>query len=207
MRVLIIDNHDSFVHNITGLLQSIRNHDDRFRGLRWDIALNDEADPETALLYDALILSPGPGLPSEAGRLMETVKACAGSVPMLGICLGFQAIAETFGASLRQLPSPRHGHPSRLTCIDEKDPLAGSLAGTTPVVGRYHSWIVDKDTLPPELTATSFDEEGNVMSLRHLTLPVFGTQFHPESVITDCGRRLLAAFLAIASGQPPPLAP
>ncbi len=73
-------------------------------------------------------------------------------------------------------------------------------------MGRYHSWIVDKDTLPPELTATSFDEEGNVTPLRHLTLPVFGTQFHPESVITDCGRRLLAAFLAIASGQPP-LAP
>lgn len=198
MRVLVIDNHDSFVHNIIGLLQELRSNDDRFSGLQWDIVLNDDAAPARALLYDALILSPGPGLPCEAGRLMETVKACAGRIPMLGICLGFQAIAENFGATLRRLPSPRHGHPSRLTRIDKEDPLAGSLADASPVVGRYHSWVVDTATLPSELAATSFDEEGNLMSLRHRELPVFGTQFHPESVITDCGRPLLAAFLALA---------
>lgn len=196
MRILIIDNYDSFVHNIVGLLRELRDRRG-FNGLEWERVYNDRVEMEAVGEYDALILSPGPGIPKEAGAMPELLHRHASRLPVLGVCLGFQAIAERFGAELRQLPIPRHGHPTRLCHMDPEDPLVGSLANHTPppTVGRYHSWVVDSNTLPPELTATSFDEEGNIMSFRHRNLPVFGTQFHPESIITDCGGEILANFL------------
>lgn len=194
MRILIINNHDSFVFNIVELLREI-SRDRDFRNLQWDMEMNDEIDIPGALTYDALILSPGPGIPEEAGQLMELMEKCANHLPILGICLGFQAIGEYFGAKLHKLPTPKHGHRSILRNIDPHDAVMGSLADRKVAVGRYHSWVIDRDTLPAELIATSFDEEGNIMSLRHKTLPVFGTQFHPESIITDCGQQILSAFL------------
>lgn len=197
MRVLIIDNHDSFVYNIVGLLENIRRQSD-FAGMEWMRVLNDDVSPESALDYDAIILSPGPGLPCEAGYLMPTLAECADRRPIFGICLGFQAIARHFGASLMRLPLPRHGHPGRLVAVDPHDPVIGCLAGEEHIIGRYHSWIVDPQSLPPSLIPSSYDDEGNVMSLRHRELPIFGTQFHPESIITDCGERIMTAFLHLA---------
>lgn len=200
MKILVIDNHDSFVYNITGLLHTIRNKN-VFPDFEWRIVLNDEVNPDDAMHYDGLILSPGPGIPEEAGNLMEVVQKCVGHVPILGICLGFQAIAESYGALLSRLSSPRHGHLSHLVNIDRQDPLIGALADSSPSVGRYHSWIVKPSSLPEELIPTSFDEEGNLMSFRHKILPLFGTQFHPESIITDCGQHIFKAFLSLVSKQ------
>lgn len=197
MRVLIIDNRDSFVHNICGLLESV-GKDNPDYCLEWDIVGCDYIDIESVHNYDAVILSPGPGIPSEAGRLMDMVKACAGRVPMLGICLGMQAIAEIYGGTLRQLEFPRHGHKSFLKCVDPADPIVGNLARRRTAVGRYHSWVVDLESLPDCLVASSFDEEGNIMSLRHRILPIFATQFHPESIISDCGLEIMEAFLEVA---------
>lgn len=200
LRILIIDNYDSFVYNIIGLLGEIQS-----RGVvpdfEWRVVMNDAVDIKEAGEYDAIILSPGPGVPQEAGRMTEVLDKYVRCKPVFGVCLGFQGIAEYFGARLRQLPYPRHGHLSRLQDVDESDPLMGSLASGSAVVGRYHSWVVDEQTLPQELAATSFDEDGNLMSLRHRELPVFGTQFHPESIISDCGDRILEAFLKIAAGN------
>lgn len=193
MRILIIDNYDSFVYNIVGLLREIR-LGDAVDSLEWDVRLNDDVDLGDIPCYDAVILSPGPGLPCEAGKMPEILAQFAERIPMFGICLGFQAIAERFGGRLTQLPAPRHGHKSHLSRIDGSDPVMGHLAGREPAIGRYHSWVVDPGSLPAALVATSYDEEGNVMSLRHMRLPLFGTQFHPESIITDCGRSLLEAF-------------
>ena len=194
MRVLVIDNHDSFVYNIVGLLRNIRRRPD-FYDLEWEVMLNDVVGLSDVAAYDAVILSPGPGIPSEAGAMMEILDMYAGVKPFFGVCLGFQAIAERFGARLDCLPSPRHGHLSRLCRIDPNDPVVGSLAETGAGVGRYHSWVVDPQSLPSCLVATSYDEDGNLMSLRHGDYPVAGTQFHPESFMSDCGERILSSFL------------
>ena len=197
MRILIIDNHDSFVYNIIGVLRNICKQG-AFSETKWSVVLNDDINLNEVGNYDALIISPGPGVPCEAGKMMEVLNRYADSMPILGICLGFQGIAEHFGARLQQLPLPRHGHLSHLHGIDRSDPIMGGLTESSPVVGRYHSWIVDKDTLPNELIATSFDEENHIMSLRHRDFAVFGTQFHPESIISDCGEHILTAFLQVA---------
>ena len=197
MNILIIDNYDSFVYNIVGLLQRERA---AAGGIRpdWDVVRNDVIPFGSLDRYDAIILSPGPGVPGEAGGLMRLV-AEASHVPMLGICLGHQAIAQHYGARLCQLAHPRHGHPSVLTDIDPADPLIGRCGdGRGVTVGRYHSWTVDETSLPSCLHVTSRDEEGHIMSMRHESLPTFGVQFHPESVITTCGRELLHDFIVYA---------
>lgn len=198
MRVVLIDNHDSFVYNIVGLLECIK-REYPFRSLRWSVCRNDIVPTDIIDEADAVILSPGPGLPSEAGMLTEIVSRYVEIKPMFGICLGFQAIAEHFGARLIHLDSTRHGHKSFLCDIDESDSVVGSLAGTFPAVGRYHSWGVEKESLPQCLIATSADEEGNVMSFRHRSLPLYATQFHPESYISDCGISILRSFFEMVS--------
>ena len=199
MRLLIIDNHDSFVYNIVGLLRDcIR------RGavsLSWTIEKNDAVSFDRLHEYDALILSPGPGLPSEAGSLMRVIDLCADTKPMLGICLGCQAIAEYFGASLRHLDRPRHGHLSHLTGIGSDDELMGVFASRDVAVGRYHSWVVSDESLPTQILVGARDEEGNIMSLRHVSLPIFGTQFHPESIVSGCGIDIMERFLSIVSSR------
>lgn len=193
MRAVLIDNHDSFVYNIVGVLERIRS-EESFGELTWNVVRNDTVPVEAIERADAVILSPGPGVPSEAGALMEIIGRYVGEKPMFGICLGFQAIAEHFGGKLINLAETRHGHLSHLCGIDASDPVMGGLKGTTPCVGRYHSWGVDRGTLPLCLIPTSVDEEGNLMSFRHRSLPVYGTQFHPESYISDCGEGILRSF-------------
>lgn len=196
MDILIVDNYDSFVYNVVGLLRGCR--DSVGGDLSWDVVRNDTIPFDRLDRYDAIILSPGPGVPQEAGDLMRLVGVAAGRVPMLGICLGHQAIALHYGARLRQLEHPRHGHPSALTVVDASDPVIGTCSGTQPVVGRYHSWVVDEAALPPVLFVTSRDEEGNIMSFRHFSDEVYGVQFHPESIITSVGAALMDRFIARA---------
>ena len=194
MRILLVDNYDSFVFYIVGHLQRCRRD---FPRLDWHIVKNDRVDPESVGDYDAVILSPGPGVPAEAGNLLKLIEKSAGRVPVLGICLGCQAIAEVFGARLLQLETPRHGHCSRLLSVDAYDPIVGFLSGAESRVGRYHSWVIDEASLGGEvpLRVTSRDEDGNIMSIRHESLPLFGLQFHPESIITAEGNRMIRNFL------------
>lgn len=187
-KLLVIDNYDSFVFNIVQLLREAP------EAPEFDIVHNDRIDFSCLGEYSGIILSPGPGLPSEAGDLLRLIGECKDTHPILGICLGHQAIAESFGASLFNLPAPLHGHRSRLCQVNGGDPLFSGLTGPI-VVGRYHSWVVDPATLPSELVVSSIDEQGNIMSFYHRSLPVYGLQFHPESYISGCGQGIVRNWL------------
>lgn len=187
MRILVIDNNDSFVYNIVQMLREasaevgVQRGSHAYRHLRTGC--------------DGVILSPGPGLPAETEGLTEAVDAALqAGIPILGICLGHQALAEHFGARLLNMEAPLHGHPSRLTIVDPDDPLLRNLPDPA-LVGRYHSWVVDPASLPENLSASSRDEQGNIMSFRHRVLPVHGVQFHPESFISNCGRAIFRNWL------------
>ena len=182
-RILVIDNHDSFVYNLVQILRENGN-------CQFDIVYNDEIDFSLLHHYDKLLLSPGPGIPAEAGELLPLIDHCKTTHDILGVCLGHQAIAESFGASLQQLPHPKHGHESLLSIIDSTDILYHGL--NTPIqVGRYHSWIINPYTLPACLQISALDEEGNIMSFHHTTLPIHGVQYHPESIITKQGQQII----------------
>lgn len=193
MHLLIVDHHDSFVHNVLQLLREAG-------GVSFDRIQTEGFDPGLLHQYDGLILSPGPEVPSAYPSTQSLLaRATEARLPTLGICLGHQAIAEHFGAELYRLPAPLHGHASRLTGIDNRDAVVGSLPEGT-IVGRYHSWAVKASTLPPSLLPTSFSHEPQegrvVMSLRHSSLPIWGVQFHPESMITESGEQYILGFLS-----------
>lgn len=196
VKILLIDNYDSFVYNIVGLLQKCRQG---CKGLEWDVVRNDCVPLDRLSLYDAIILSPGPGVPSEAGQMMALLRRCVATHPVLGICLGCQAIAETFGAALRCLPLPRHGHCTELREVDKDDEMVGFYHHGSGSVARYHSWVIDEASLPEDspLIVSSRDEEGHIMSFRHRELPLFGVQFHPESAISVGGEQLLRNFITL----------
>ena len=181
--ILVIDNHDSFVYNLVQILRENER-------CQFDIVHNDRIDFSSLDRYDKLLLSPGPGIPAEAGDLLALIEYCKTTHDILGVCLGHQAIAEAFGASLQQLAHPKHGHESLLTIVDHSDILYHGL--NLPVqVGRYHSWIVNPHTLPSCLRISALDEEGHIMSFYHATLPIRGVQYHPESIITRQGRQMI----------------
>jgi anthranilate synthase component 2 len=193
MKILIVDNYDSFVYNIVQCVRETTVH-----GKVPEIEVHHcDAIPFSRLEhFDSVIMSPGPGIPSEAGALMDVIERCWLTHPILGICLGFQAIAEYFGAKLKNLEAPLHGHISPLNIVAPDDKLLHD-APANPVVGRYHSWVVEPSSLPSSLIATSFDEQGNIMSISHESLPIFGLQFHPESFITNFGKNIFQNFLDI----------
>lgn len=185
MKVIIIDNYDSFTFNLFHLVRelgadvcAVRN--DRFR--------LDELAP-----YDKIILSPGPGIPAEAGRLLDVIRRYAGQKPLLGVCLGHQAIGEVFGGHLVNLSEVFHGVQTPIH-IETDDYLFRGLPREIPV-GRYHSWVVDDRDLPAELETTARSSEGQIMALRHKHLDVRGIQFHPESVLTPDGRTIIRNWL------------
>ena len=181
--ILVIDNHDSFVYNLVQILRENEH-------CQFDIVYNDQIDFSSLSRYDKILLSPGPGIPTEAGDLLTLIEHCKTTHDILGVCLGHQAIAESFGASLQQLPLPKHGHESPLTIVDPTDIFYHGL--TYPVqVGRYHSWIVNPHTLPSCLRISALDEEGHIMSFYHTTLPIRGVQYHPESIITRQGCQMI----------------
>jgi len=190
-RILLIDNYDSFVYNVVHLVKSAT-------GFDVDICLNDKIPFDTMSEYSHVILSPGPGVPSEAGDLMKVIDLYKDSHSILGICLGHQAIAQYFGAELINLAHPLHGHRSKLTITKEGDPLlSGNFCSgcESPEVGLYHSWAVSPRIFPNELTIGSVNEDGIIMSLYHKRLPLFGVQFHPESVIAKNGESVIKNWL------------
>jgi anthranilate synthase component 2 len=185
--ILVIDNHDSFVYNLVQLLRQNGR-------CRFEIISNDRIAHCHPRRFDKILLSPGPGIPEEAGDMPALIDQCKHTHPILGICLGHQAIAENFGASLQQLTSPRHGHSSPLNITDPGDPLFRQIPPGTPI-GRYHSWVIDPAGLPACLKISSLDEEGHIMSFYHASLPIHGLQFHPESIITRHGRQIINNWL------------
>ena len=184
-KILVIDNYDSFTYNLVHYLEDLDCEVTVYR--------NDEFDIDEIAVFDKILLSPGPGIPDEAGLLKEVIRKYAPTKSILGVCLGQQAIGEVFGGTLSNLENVYHGVATIIkTAVD--DELLFEGLGNEFEVGRYHSWVVDT-TLPQDLEATSFDENGQVMSLRHKTYDVRGVQFHPESVLTPNGKRILENWL------------
>ena len=184
-KILVIDNYDSFTYNLVHYLEDLNCEVTVYR--------NDEFDIDEIAIFDKIVLSPGPGIPDEAGLLKEVIRKYAPTKSIFGVCLGQQAIGEVFGGTLSNLDKVYHGVATMVkTSVD--DELLFEGLGNEFEVGRYHSWVVDAD-LPEALEATSFDENGQVMSLRHKTFDVRGVQFHPESVLTPNGKKILENWL------------
>lgn len=185
MNVVIIDNYDSFTYNLSHLVKELGGNVAVFR--------NDQFELPQLQAYDKIILSPGPGIPSEAGLLLDVIRTYAGMKPILGVCLGHQAIAEAFGGQLVNLSDVYHGVATNANILVE-DVLFKGLPQQIEV-GRYHSWIVDADTLPQDLEITSTSDEGYIMSLRHRHFDIRGIQYHPESVLTPQGKHIIDNWL------------
>ena len=184
-KILVIDNYDSFTYNLVHYLEDLNCEVTVYR--------NDEFDIDEIAIFDKILLSPGPGIPDEAGLLKAVIAKYAPTKSILGVCLGQQAIGEVFGGTLSNLDKVYHGVATMVkTSVD--DELLFEGLGNEFEVGRYHSWVVDAN-LPDVLEATSFDENGQVMSLRHKTFDVRGVQFHPESVLTPNGKKILENWL------------
>lgn len=186
MKLLILDNYDSFTYNIVHAVRSL--------GIEPTVRRNDCITLDEVEAYDKIIISPGPGIPSEAGILPQLLKRYAERKPILGICLGHQAIGECFGAQLRNLSQVYHGVKSTIA-ITAPDYIFNDLP-TQIEVGRYHSWVVDGDTLPECLEVTATSPDGEIMAMRHRSLDVRGLQFHPESILTPLGLRIIENWLS-----------
>ncbi len=189
LKILVLDNYDSFTYNLVHYIEEII-------GEKVDVYRNDEIDLDTIERYDKIVLSPGPGVPNEAGIMEELIKKYAPTKSILGVCLGCQAIAEVFGGSIRNMNKVYHGVATPVTVTDKDENLFDGIQKTFPA-GRYHSWIVNRKDLPGELTVTSVDEEDEIMSLRHKTLDVKGIQFHPESILTEGGKQMIKNWLKV----------
>jgi anthranilate synthase component 2 len=185
MKIVIIDNYDSFTYNLSHLIKSL--------GAEVDVVRNDQFELSDLEPYSKIVLSPGPGIPSEAGLLLDVIRTYAGKKPILGVCLGHQAIGEVFGAKLENLSDVFHGVATPCHIIAD-DPIFSGLDRDI-TVGRYHSWVVATNGLPACLEVTAVSDEGQIMALRHKTLNVRGIQFHPESVLTPDGRKMIQNFL------------
>lgn len=188
-RILVFDNYDSFTYNLVHMVEHILH-------ARVDVVLNDQCRLENIAGYDKIILSPGPGIPSEAGMLLPLIREYAGKIPMLGVCLGHQAIAEAFGGSLLNLEDVYHGVATKITVADPDWYLYQGL-GPVFSAGRYHSWVVSPEGLPACLRVTAVDDQGMIMSMQHREFDISGVQFHPESVLTPLGEQILRNWLAV----------
>ncbi len=186
MKILVIDNYDSFVYNLVHYLEEL---DCEVTVIRNDRFHLDEVEE-----YDKILLSPGPGIPDEAGLLKEVIKKYATSKSMLGVCLGQQAIGEVFGGSIENLSEVFHGVATNAIITVEDEPLFKGLEKEIEV-GRYHSWVVSKKDFPDVLEVTAVDENGQIMALRHRTLDIRGVQFHPESVLTPKGKQIIKNWI------------
>ncbi len=187
MQIVVIDNYDSFTYNLVHAVKKISSSP-------VDVYRNDELQLEDLESYDKIILSPGPGIPEEAGLLLDIIRKYAPRKSMLGVCLGHQAIGQVFGASLSNMTHVLHGIASTVTQTNT-DPVLFENIPRMFEAGRYHSWIVDRNGFPGELEVTSVDENGLIMSLKHTKYDVRGVQFHPESVLTPCGEQIIANWL------------
>ena len=185
MKTVIIDNYDSFTYNLAHLVKEL--------GTEVDVLRNDKFELEELEKYDKIILSPGSGIPEEAGLLLEVIRTYAGRKPILGVCLGEQAIGQAFGGKLTNLSEVFHGIQTNVK-IKNKDYIFSGLPTEIPV-GRYHSWVVDTEEFPEELVITAISSEGQIMALKHREYDVHGIQFHPESVLTPDGKQIVGNWL------------
>ena len=201
MKILVFDNYDSFTYNLVHLVEKI------IHG-KVDVVRNDQLPLEKAADYDKIILSPGPGIPVEAGDLLPLIKEYAPKKAMLGVCLGHQAIGEVFGGKLKNLSTVYHGVATEVRINNGKTMETSSLRpihpsrfdlfkglGSTIEAGRYHSWIIDEEGFPEELEVTARDENNYIMALQHKSYDLQGVQFHPESVLTPSGEMILRNWL------------
>lgn len=187
MNIVSIDNYDSFTYNLSHLLKEL--------GATVSVVRNDQFQLEQLEQYDKIILSPGPGVPSEAGLLMAVIRHYAGRKPILGVCLGHQAIGEVFGGKLANLSEVYHGIATPCSIVVD-DPIFRGLPRRIEV-GRYHSWVVDRENFPDCLEITAESDDGQIMALRHRQYDIRGIQFHPESVLTPDGHAMLANWLEL----------
>lgn len=185
MKIVIIDNYDSFTYNLSHLVKAL--------GAEVTVYRNDQFKMTDLQPFDKIILSPGPGIPKEAGLLMDVIAEYKGKKPILGVCLGHQAIGESFGGTLTNLSDVFHGVQTDID-ITVDDYVFAGLSKRIPV-GRYHSWVVDAKGFPADLEITAVSEEGQVMALRHKTFDIRGIQFHPESVLTPDGKQMIKNWL------------
>jgi anthranilate synthase component 2 len=194
MKILVFDNYDSFTYNLVHLVEKIT-------GEKTDVFRNDQIALQDIEAYDKIILSPGPGIPSEAGLLLPLIKEFSATKSILGVCLGHQAIGEAFGANLINLSSVYHGVASPVKIMPQNprnsQVNADLFEGLTDgfMAGRYHSWVVDPNGFPKVLEITAMDENGHIMALRHRKYDVLGVQFHPESVLTPSGETIMRNWL------------
>jgi len=188
MKILVLDNYDSFTYNLVYLLRELGH------GENLDVVRNDKIKLEDVDRYDRIMLSPGPGIPKEAGMMMDIIQAYAPKKSILGICLGHQGIAEAFGASLYNMPEVLHGIEGRVKVTDQEELLFAGLPAEF-TIGHYHSWSVVPETVNGELMVTATDGAGRVMGIRHRKYDVHGLQFHPESVLTQHGKEIIKNWI------------
>ncbi len=188
-KILVLDNYDSFTYNLVHYIESNSNYE-------VDVYRNDEISIDEIEKYKTIVLSPGPGLPKDAGILKELIKRYAKTKKILGVCLGMQAIGEVFGATLENLNEVYHGVATSISILETNDLLYKNVPKKIDV-GRYHSWVVSETSFPNNLLITSKDENGQIMSLKHEDFDVYGVQYHPESILTSHGKEIINNFLAI----------
>ncbi|WP_299107431.1 aminodeoxychorismate/anthranilate synthase component II [uncultured Tenacibaculum sp.] len=187
MKILILDNYDSFTYNLVHYVEDIT-------GELPDVYRNDEISIEEIQNYDAIILSPGPGIPDEAGILKETIKTYTGKIPIFGVCLGLQAITEVFGGELENLNDVFHGVATEMK-VTKNNTITFKDIPETFEAARYHSWIASHHNFPAELEITAIDDAGSIMALRHKEYLVEAVQFHPESILTPEGKKMIENFI------------
>lgn len=186
MKLLVLDNYDSFTYNLVHLIEKVSS-------FSFDVHKNDAICLSEVSTYDKILLSPGPGLPKDAGIMPQLIEAYGGTKSIFGVCLGMQAIGEAYGATLKNLDEVCHGQAQPLI-VTQKDIIFENCPSSF-LVGRYHSWVVDQVNLPSELKITALDEAGNIMALRHSNFNVYGVQFHPESILSEYGETIIANWL------------
>ena len=185
MKIVIIDNYDSFTYNLSHLVKEL--------GAEVTVVRNDQFELADLEQYSKIILSPGPGIPSEAGLLLDVIRTYAGKKPILGVCLGHQAIGEVFGAKLENLSDVFHGVATPCHIVADDPIFSGIPRDIT--IGRYHSWVVSREDFPDYLEITAVSDEGQIMALRHRELNIRGIQFHPESILTPDGKKMLQNWM------------
>ncbi len=192
MKILVLDNYDSFTYNLVYILKQ--------NNLDFDVLRNDKITKEEALDYDGILLSPGPGIPEEAGNMPSIIEACAGRIPILGICLGHQAIAQYLGGEIINRNDVLHGMQTPILLTKKDSPIFRNVPESFEA-GRYHSWELNKGEVPEKIEATAIDEQGSIMALQNLDLNLYGFQFHPESIMTPEGKTMVDNFIEICKTQ------
>ena len=187
INILIVDNHDSFVYNLVDIIR-------RAKDVNYEIVKVEYINTINTETYQKILLSPGPGIPEERPEMIALIRRCYTTHSILGVCLGHQAIAVAFGSKLVKMNNPRHGHISKLTLATHIDKLFKDIDGDINV-GRYHSWIISDHDMPTGFHVTSRDEENNIMSITHNKYPIYGVQFHPESIMTPQGDKIIRNWI------------